>query len=190
MRPEESFVGQSVRALQTMLRIISEYDSRIPITVPDGIYSQDTMNAVSAFQRTHSLPVTGVVDQTTWEEIVRVYEIALIQQGKPEPIQILLEPGQILRRGDTNAHLYLLQAMLTFLATLEESIPGPEVNGILDSPTANALAAFQLLSGLPPTGELDRVTWKYLVQQYTAGANRSNRKNEATPNRPGVAFPL
>ncbi len=178
MRPEESFVSQNVRALQTMLRVIGEYDFRIPITVPDGVYTQDTMNSVSAFQRTHGLPVTGVVDQGTWESIVAAYELARLQQLKPEPIQILLEPGQILRPGDTNAHLYLLQAMLAFLATREADIISPGLSGILDSPTSEALAAFQLLAGLPPTGELDRLTWKYLVQQYTAGANRTNREND------------
>ncbi len=179
MRPEESFVGQNVRSLQTMLRVISEYDGRIPIIIPDGIYSQDTLNAVAAFQRTHSLPVTGVADQTTWEAIVQSYELALIQQLKPEPIQILLEPGQVIRRGEKNANLYLLQAMLIFLATVESTIPQPDASGVLDSPTAEALAAFQLLAGLPATGELDKLTWKYLVQQYTAGANRENRRQAA-----------
>ncbi len=186
MRPEESFVGQNIRALQTMLRVISEADPRLPIVIPDGIFSQDTLNAVSAFQRTRSLPVTGVVDQTTWEAIVEDYELALISQHNPEAIQILLEPGQILRRGEYNANLFLLQAMLAFLATREDSITGPEVNGTLDSATAQALAAFQLLAGLPPTGELDRLTWKYLVQQYTAGANRSNRQRPVSPFLPPI----
>ncbi len=176
MRPEESFVGANVRSLQTMLRVISETDSRLPVVIPDGIYSQDTLTAVSAFQRTRNLPVTGIVDQATWDAIVENYELALIQAAKPEPIQILLEPGQIIRLGEYNANLYLLQAMLAFLSTQERTIPGPDVSGTLDANTAKALAAFQLLAGLPPTGELDRLTWKYLVQQFILGANRENRR--------------
>ncbi len=179
MRPDESFVGQDIRSLQTMLRVIAEYDPRLPITVPDGIYSQDTMNAVSSFQRTRSLPVTGVTDQATWDAVVQAYELALIQQLKPEPIQILLEPGQIIRAGEYHPNLYLLQAMLAFLATIEQTIPGPDVNGTLDGPTAQALAAFQALAGLPPTGQLDKLTWKYLVQQYISGANRRIRRGAA-----------
>lgn len=180
MRPDESFVGANVRSLQTMLRVISESDNRIPIVIPDGIYSQDTLTAVSAFQRTHSLPITGVVDQATWDAIAAGYELALILRGKPAPIQILLEPGQIIRLGEFNAYLYLLQAMLAFLATREKNIPSPDTSGILDATTAKALAAFQVLAGLPPTGELDRLTWKHLVQQYILGANRENRR---TPPR-------
>ncbi|MBR2937811.1 MAG: peptidoglycan-binding protein, partial [Oscillospiraceae bacterium] len=52
------------------------------------------------------------------------------------------------------------------------SITKPDHNGILDDPTSEALAAFQLLAGLPPTGELDRVTWKYLARQFTLSAHR------------------
>ena len=176
MRPEESFVGANVRSLQTMLRVISESDSKIPAVIPDGIYSQDTLNAVSAFQRVHSLPVTGVADQLTWEMIVREYDLAVIQRGKPQAIQILLEPGQVIRLGEYNANLYLTQAMLAFLSTAEASIPRPEVSGTLDSGTAGALRAFQILSDLPQTGELDRLTWKKLVLQYILSANRENRK--------------
>ncbi len=176
MRPEESFVGANVRSLQTMLRVIAENDSKIPTVVPDGIYGQETMNSVSAFQRIHSLPVTGVVDQLTWESIVKEYDCALIHRGKPQAIQILLEPGQVIRLGDYNANLYLTQAMLAFLSTAEVTIPRPEVSGTLDSGTAGALRAFQALADLPQTGELDRLTWKRLVLQYILNANRENRK--------------
>lgn len=176
MRPEESFIGANVRSLQTMLRVISNADSKIPALIPDGIYGQETLNAVAAFQRIHSLPVTGVVDQITWEAIADEYDQVLIQREKPQPIQILLEPGQILRLGEYNANLYLIQAMLAFLAAIESSIPRPEVSGTLDSGTASALRAFQDLADLPQTGELDRLTWKRLVLHYILEANRENRK--------------
>ena len=70
MRPGESFVGQPIRSLQTMLRVIAERDDRQPTIIPDGIYGPDTMTAVSAFQRNHGMPITGVADQDTWESIV------------------------------------------------------------------------------------------------------------------------
>ena len=70
MRPPESFIAQPIRSLQTMLRVISEIDKRIPTVVPDGIYGSTTQQAVTAFQRQHGLPATGVVNQDTWEHIV------------------------------------------------------------------------------------------------------------------------
>ena len=74
MRPDESFVSQPIRSLQTMLRVLAEHDDRFQTVVPDGVYSPQTRNAVAQFQRIHGLPITGVTDQTTWEEIVRRYE--------------------------------------------------------------------------------------------------------------------
>jgi len=172
MKPGESFVEQPIRSLQTMLRIIAEDDPRLPTVIPDGVYGPTTMQAVTAIQRLYALPITGIVDQNTWERIVSVYELALIRIGPAEPIEIILEPGQVFRIGDQNAYIYLLQSILTQLSTENPTINKPEHNGIFDNPTSEALAAFQLLAGLPSTGELDRITWKYLARQFALSANR------------------
>lgn len=172
MRPGESFVEQPIRSLQTMLRVIAEDDPRLPTVVPDGFYGPSTMQSVTAFQRLYGLPVTGITDQATWERIVEAYEPALIRVDKAEPIEIIMEPGQVYRIGDSNAYIYLLQSILIQLSNDNPNIAPPEHNGVLDNPTSNALAAFQILAGLPPTGELDKITWKYLVKQFTLSANR------------------
>jgi len=174
VRPNASFVEQPIRSLQTMLRVISEDDPRFPILVPDGIYGPSTMNAVTAFQRVYGLPVTGITDQQTWEQIVSVYEPALIRVNQAEPIEIIMEPGEIFRLGDSNAYIYLLQSILTQLSNDNPSIAQPDHNGILDDLTSQALAAFQYLAGLPATGELDKITWKYLVKQFTLSASRQS----------------
>lgn len=175
MRPEESFVGQSIRSLQTMLRVIAEADGNIPTVVPDGIYGQSTLNSVSTFQRLYGLPVTGITDQATWERVVEVYEPALVRIGKAQPIEIIFEPDQVFRLGDRSPYLYLLQGMLLAMSGEYPTIGAPESTGTMDAATAAALAGFQLLAGLPPTGELDRMTWKYLVHHFTLLANRMAR---------------
>lgn len=170
MRPGESFVEQPVRSLQTMLRVIAEDDPRLPTVVPDGIYGPTTMVAITAFQRREGLPITGITDESTWDRIVAAYEPALVRIGKAEPIEILLEPGQIIVLGQSNPYVYLLQSMLTQLAKENASITAPTHTGILDNSTHKALIAFQRLSGLPSTGTLDRNTWKHLVRQFTLNA--------------------
>ncbi len=172
MRPAESFVNQPIRSLQTMLRVIGEDNGSLPFIIPDGIYGQDTMSAISAFQRNYGLPVTGVTDQETWNTVVEVYEDAIINIGKAAVIEIIFDPGQVFHAGDRSPYLYLLQSMLLYLSTQHPSISEPSHNGVLDSPTAEALAGFQILAGLEPTGELDRKTWKYLVNQFSLNANR------------------
>lgn len=181
MRPPESFVGQPVRSLQTMLRVIAEDAGRIPTVVPDGIYGPNTMNAVTTFQRLYGLPVTGIADQPTWDMIVSVYEPALIRVGKAEPIEILMEPGQVFYLGDSSPYIYLLQSILTQLSHDHPTINPPGHSGVLDRPTSEALAAFQLLAGLPVTGELDKISWKHLSKQFTLNAHHHAVRHRTNP---------
>lgn len=171
MRPVESFVGQPIRSLQTMLRVIAEDDPSHLRIVPDGIYGPETMAAVSTFQRKHGLPITGVTNQATWEAVVAVYNPALINIDAAQSLDIILNPGQIIRRGERSPHLYLVQGMLLVLARVYKSVGTPSQTGILDEPTADSLASFQALSGLPMTGNLDKTTWKHLALQYPLAAN-------------------
>ncbi len=173
MRPAESFVEQPVRSLQTMLRVIAEYDPTLPTVVPDGIYGPSTMTAVSSFQRKAEIPITGITDLDTWERIVADYEISYIQIGKAEPIEIILDPGEVFRLGDSSPYIYLLQSMLTQLSLDHPSIFQPEHSGVIDESTVQALQGFQALAGLPVTGDLDKITWKHLVKQFTLNAHHS-----------------
>ena len=175
MRQPESFIGQPIRSLQTMLRVIAEDTPGMYALIPDGIYGPETVQTVATFQRSHGLPSTGVADQQTWEQIVEVYEKALISQDQAQPLEIILNPGQIIRKGERHPHLHLVQAMLQVLSEIYGSISKPEVTGILDASTEDSLAAFQSLSGLPMTGSLDKHTWKHLVLQYPLAANLQSR---------------
>lgn len=171
MRPDESFLQQPVRSLQTMLRVLAEQDDRHLTVIPDGIYGQSTVAAVSNFQRLHGLPVTGITDQDTWEAIVAAYEPALILVADAQPVEIILNPNEVLRRGDTSPYLRVAQALLWALSDTYQSIGRPSQSGILDAATADALSSFQGLSGLPMTGELDKITWQQLALHFPLAAN-------------------
>lgn len=173
MRPGESFVEQPVRSLQTMLRVLAEDDRRLPTVVPDGIYGPTTMNAVTAFQRISEIPTTGITDQYTWEKITAAYELALIRVNKAEPIEIIMDPGQVFRLGDNSPYIYLLQSMLTQLSLDHPAIIPPGHSGYIDESTSASLSGFQSLAGLPVTGELDKITWKHLVRQFTLNAHHN-----------------
>ncbi len=178
MKPAESFVDQPIRSLQTMLRTIASVEPGQVNVMPDGIYGSQTAAAVRSFQRRQGLNPTGVVDQATHERIVREYERAYIEAEKARPVQITLDPGQVLRRGARNNHIYLVQSMLTVLHLLDSRIPRPPHTGILDPQTAEALAAFQTIAGLPPTGEVDKRTWKDLALYYTLAADQLENLGE------------
>ncbi len=175
MRPPESFIGQPIRSLQTMIRVIAQEVETQPSLVPDGIYGPQTVAAVAAFQRDHGLPATGITDQLTWESIVAAYEPILTRVGPAQPVQIILEPGEVLVRGSQSLNLYLVQAMLTALSQIYGSITPPGLTGILDEATAVSIGSFQALCALPQTEDLDKITWKHLALHYPLAENLSNR---------------
>lgn len=75
--------GQKVLQLQEQLNRIRENYNAIPYLTPDGIYGENTAEAVRQFQRIFNMPQTGVVDYPTWYRIsdmyVRLSRIAELQ---------------------------------------------------------------------------------------------------------------
>ena len=182
MRPPESFIQQPIRSLQTMLRVISQDDPSLPTVVPDGIYGQTTMGAVTEFQRKEGLPLTGITDQVTWDRIVVRYEDALIRIDRAEPIEIIMDPGQEYVFGDEGPYIYLMQTLLIWLSQDHQDIPMPNHTGVFDEDTQAALAAFQVLAGLEQTGKLDKITWKHLSRHFTLNAHHNSNRREIVMN--------
>ncbi len=177
MRPKESYVGQPVRSLQTMLRAIGQLENEFASVIPDGIFGKQTHDALSHFQRSRGLPVTGAADQDTWEAIAGEYAKAKVEISPAQPLQIFLNPGEVIRKGDTGSKVLLVQLVLAALAQAYGSMIAPEMTGILDAQTQESVLSFQYLSALPETGEVDKITWQHLALQYPLAVNHTESKN-------------
>lgn len=182
MRPAESFVGQSVRSLQTMLRVLAESDPSLLSVIPDGIYGKQTRDAVAAFQASRGIPVTGVTDQNTWQRIQQDYAPAIVIVDAAEPLHLILNPGQVIHKGQSHPYLFLAQAMLQTLSEIYGSITPVAMTGILDLPTSQALLDLQMLSQLEESGELDKITWKHLALHYPLAVNQKFSQNRSVRN--------
>jgi len=66
--------GVEVRYLQEYLKIISDLYGVIPPVTVNGIYDEQTENAVREFQRLFGIKETGIVTSTTWNAISRVFD--------------------------------------------------------------------------------------------------------------------
>jgi len=183
MKPSESFIGQPIRSLQTMLRVIAEDDPGHLKLIPDGIYGPETAAAIIRFQQKHRLPPTGVTDQGTWDAIVEAFEPALIRQDSAWPLNILLDPGQVIRRNEHHPNVFLIQGILAALSEIYGSISRPKLTGTLDEATADALTSFQRISGLPETGHIDKITWKHLALQYPLATARDSSLSDVRRGR-------
>jgi len=65
--------GPKVEQMQDQLNAISNNYPLIPKVRVDGIYGENTQNAVRVFQSAFGLPATGIVDYRTWYKIQEIY---------------------------------------------------------------------------------------------------------------------
>ena len=65
--------GQKVQQMQEQLNRISDNYPAIPKIAADGIYGNQTAEAVRTFQKIFNLPQTGVTDYATWYKISQIY---------------------------------------------------------------------------------------------------------------------
>lgn len=175
MNPERSFYNQPIRSLQTMLRTIALFSDAYERIVPDGIYGPETQAAISTFQRKRGLPVTGITNQQTWDEIVRMYDEAMEALEPPQPIDYELGSEFPFTRGDGGARVKIAQHMLVQIAERYSCVCAPTVSGTMDDVMINSISEFQRLSGLPIDGKLDKTTWKHLVLQFVMAEMMNNR---------------
>ena len=162
-----NYVGQPIRSLQTMLRTIAHADQTLLRVVPDGIYADNTVQAVREFQRLYALPVTGEADLRTWNRLVEVYTEQSPSVLPAAALRLRWAPNQTLRAGSRNSHLFLIQSMLCALHRFYSNAPGLGVTGVHDAQSVAAVRWLQERSSLPVTGEIDQTTWAYLAGLYT-----------------------
>ena len=159
--------GSGVRLLQYFLSYISLFVPSVSSVALDGEFGAATASAVESFQRTYSLPVTGVVDETTWYEIYNVYQglVASIPAVYSEGI-IVPYGGFALRVGTDSEYVSLLQEYLNYIAKTYTQIPIIPVTGYFGAMTYNSVTAYQRLFGLEEDGVVDVETWNSIINTY------------------------
>ena len=159
---------EDVRELQGYLRTISRYKNNIPLIIIDGIYSEETKDAVKEFQRLNSLPVTGVVDEKTWNAIYLEYLQIAETTGKPICIEAFPSSDFMLSPGSVGEEVYFLQLMLIALGNKFNNIPKLKLTGKYEKETIDAVKKFQEKTGRVINGETDNLTWNEIARAYNA----------------------
>lgn len=65
--------GDKVRQMQSQLNVIAGAYPLIPKISADGIFGENTAEAVRVFQSVFNLPANGIVDYPTWYKISEIY---------------------------------------------------------------------------------------------------------------------
>ena len=85
---------------------------------------------------------------------------------------------RLVRKGETEEQAKAAVEWLEDLNLLDDRIPAPPHSGVLDPETERSVAAFQTFAGLPPTGEIDKRTWRDLSLYYTLAADQLENAGE------------
>lgn len=158
----------NIVSLQEMLRYLSfvrgDESLRVDVT---GNYDSATEMAVRSFQAAAGLPITGVVDNATWDEIARDYSFERAMRTPVLLRPIPDDPEYRNRPGERSDEVLMLQVVLGALRELYDYQPVP-LSGVYGGATEEAVRRVQEISGLSPTGAADRETWLRLAEDYNA----------------------
>ena len=157
--------GTDVLRIQYYLLVIADAlnVTSIPQPVLTGVFDANTERTVRGFQQYYGLPVTGNIDEATWNAIVKYYydyENSFASDRK--------YPGYLLKNGSRGRNVIFIQNALNALGT---KIPGAttiRVDGFFGNGTESAVRLFQTYYGLTPDGIVGEQTWNKLVQEYNS----------------------
>ncbi len=170
---EQERTFQATADLQRFLRQLSYHDPAITAPPVDGIFASATRQSLEEFQKRYGLPVTGIGDQATWDQLYAAYRLSLAQTSLPREMALFPQTRRptVIRPGDSSFSVAAIQFMLR---ELEFDMGAPiEISGRYDATTETAVRAFQAHAGLPTTGEVELATWNLLTDQYNVLFARS-----------------
>lgn len=104
----------------------------------DGVYGPDDVKLVEEFQRSNGLAVDGQVGRQTWGSLL-----------------------QVVKPGDTGAHVVVLQVALIVRGLIGDSAGNRDGN--YGNATQDVIRQFQTLAGLGADGEVGPKTWTALI---------------------------
>ncbi len=159
--------GVDVRTLQYYLSIIAYFNSNLEPVPLGGIFDTATVDAVERFQAFYGLPVTGIVDNDTWNTIDRIYtETVAALPPDYEGDNAKLYPGYFLTKGTRGENITDLQTYLNLIGRNIPEIPVVPITGYFGDQTENTVRIFQQLFGIPVSGDVGPVTWYQIALQY------------------------
>jgi peptidoglycan hydrolase-like protein with peptidoglycan-binding domain len=159
--------GNEVSALQYFLLLIGQYLDEIPVIEVTGIYDEQTISAVKAFQKAYGLEVDGIVTLQDWRQIYRTY--AGIVESLPDSLfEESARPfsGVPLRIGSTGEDVKELQSYLNLISEAYPQIQKLDTDGVFGPATEDAVIAYQNLFGYTPNGVVGVVIWNSIANLY------------------------
>lgn len=163
--------GPDVQLLQIRLNRISADFPAIPkINPTDGVFGQETEDAVRAFQTAFNMEPDGIVGNGTWYRVQAIFNsVKRLNELTSEGLTLGEASSQYpetLGPGSEGTGVRVLQYYLRYVSQFVNTIPSVSVDGSYGPATEAAVRAFQAEYGLTPDGVVGEQTWNTLYNAY------------------------
>lgn len=156
-------IEQDIRELQFYLRELSAADERIRPVGIDGIYGDETREAVRNFQSINEMPVTGVVTPNDWNAIANAFLELSHKNSEHRRIKAIYDPRYVFVLGDSGDPVYFIQVMLSALSRRFVNIQRPPINGVFDERTLESAEVFLKINN---TDSIDKDVFNSITDNY------------------------
>jgi peptidoglycan hydrolase-like protein with peptidoglycan-binding domain len=151
-------------------RISNNFPSIPKIVVTDGIFLEDTQDAVRQFQTVFNLDPDGVIGRATWYAIERIYSsVKRLNELNSEGItlqEVTKQYPDVLRLGSTGIGVSNLQYFIDYLSAFYDTIPSVAIDGVFGASTEQAVKDVQRTLGLEVDGVVAELTWNAIYNAY------------------------
>lgn len=156
---------EAIRQVQTFLRAVAIEKQNIPLLSVDGIYGEETADAVRAFQKSRSLSVTGRVNYETFTLLYETYE-----DIETEKRLSSLSPGIHfpLKKGDMGEGVYLLHLLLRDLRLYYPDLGRVPLSSVYSSDTEAAVRYLESVFSEKSDGTVSRRLYFRMVTELAA----------------------
>ena len=157
----------AILEIQRILRNLEYRNTGVSKIRLTGNYDEETRQGVKDFQKKYDLPVTGIVDHTTWQVLQAVSKAQKEAELLARAVYLLpRQEDYSLYPGIRDDVIYIIQYMLNTVGQEYDEIPRLEYTGEYDAPTENAVRQFQRKQLIEPDGILSPATFNRLADEY------------------------
>lgn len=153
-------IGIGVNKMQAYLNMMQERGFITTRNLQDGVYGEQTEQAVKEWQKYVNLPIDGKIDNYTWDTIVNKLRELQIVTNIP-----VASPDFFLSSGAQGISVFKMQEYLNEIASTNNCLRPIPVDGNYGPRTTTMVQQFQYLYDLNIDGVIGKATWDAIVNE-------------------------
>ena len=158
--------NEAIREVQTYLHFISDRNGDIPRVAIDGVYGEETVVAVKAFQESIGLFADGVVDHKTFESMYGDFNE--IETERLRKKYIFSSGSFPIKYGDNGNDVLVINTMLDELKGTYSEITLENNRRYFGHSTENSIRYMQSVFLIEESGIVDEITFDRLLLEIDA----------------------